>query len=274
MTILQSIILGVLQGATEFIPVSSSGHLVLAPYLFGWQFSQKEAFIFDVLAQFATLVAVLIYFKQELLSIIVEFLKGLQKRSPFQSADARLGWLLLLSTLPAGITALLFKDTFERAFNNPRTTALSLFGTALFLLVAELARSRDRSLPEVTWLDAIIIGVFQVFALFPGISRSGSTISGGMVRGFQRKAAARFSFLMSVPVLTASGLLAGLDLIQEPGLVAQLPVYMVGFISAALVGYASIRWLLRYLSARPLYPFAVYCLFMGSFILLIMGGII
>ena len=248
MTIFQAVLLGILQGATEFIPVSSSGHLVIAPYLLGWQFKPKEAFVFDVLLQFATLVAVLIYFRQELFSIFFDLLIGIKERTPFRSPDARLGWLLLLSTLPAGSTALLFKDTFERAFSNPRTAALSLFGTSLFLLIAELIQTRERSLYQVTWVDAIIIGIFQVFALFPGISRSGTTISGGMIRGFQRETAARFSFLMSVPVLTASGILAGYDLIQNPGLIAQLPVYMVGFIVSGRVGYAVIRWLLGYLS--------------------------
>jgi len=267
MTVFQAVILGILQGVTEFIPVSSSGHLVIAPHLLGWQFSQKEAFVFDVLAQFATLVAVLIYFRKELLSILVEVFKGLLVLSPFQNPDARLGWLLVLSTIPAGITALFFKETFERAFNNPRTAAMFLFGTALFLLMAEMAHSGKRSVHQVTWMDAAIIGFFQVFALFPGISRSGSTISGGMVRGLQRKSAARFSFLMSVPVLTASGILAGYDLIQNPGLLAQLPVYMVGFITAGCVGYASIRWLLKYLSSRSLVPFAVYCAVLGSIVL-------
>lgn len=270
MTIIQALILGILQGATEFIPVSSSGHLVIAPYLLGWQIEPKEAFVFDVLLQFATLVAVLIYFRRELFSILIGLINGLKERAPFRTPDARLGWLLLLSTIPAGITALLFKETFERAFNNPRAAALFLLGTSTFLLIAELAKNRERSLKQLTWIDAFVIGLFQVFALFPGISRSGSTISGGMFRGLQRKAAARFSFLMSVPVLTASGTLAVYDLIQNPGLVAQVPVYMVGFLSAGVVGYAAIRWLLGYLSSRSLYPFAIYCLILGCISLVLM----
>jgi undecaprenyl-diphosphatase len=269
MTLLQSLILGIIQGATEFIPVSSSGHLVLAPYLFGWTFSQKEAFVFDVLAQVATLLAVILYFREDLLRILHASISGLIKGKPLQDNQSKLGWLLLLSTLPAGTTALLFKSTFEKAFSDPKAASIFLLGTAMLLISAEFIRSRSRSLDDVSWIDALWIGFFQIFALFPGISRSGSTISGGMFRHLDRESAARFSFLMSVPIMIASGILAVYDLLQVPDLIAQLPVYMIGFMTSALVGYFVIHWLLSYLSSKSLLPFAFYCVAVSLFFLVV-----
>ncbi|MFO8037211.1 MAG: undecaprenyl-diphosphatase UppP [Anaerolineales bacterium] len=263
MTLFQSIILGIIQGSTEFIPVSSSGHLVLAPHLFGWSFSQKEAFVFDVLAQVATLMAVLIYFRKDLLRILKASISGLIEGKPFKNKHSLLGWLLLLSTFPAGAIGLLFKNTFEKAFSNPQAASLFLIGTALLLFSAEMMTSRSRTLDDVSWADALWIGLFQTLALFPGISRSGSTISGGMFRRLNRESAAHFSFLMSVPIMIASGFLAVYDLIRVPGLIAQLPVYFAGFLTAALVGYFVIHWLLSYLSNKSLIPFAIYCVLVG-----------
>lgn len=268
MTLFQAIILGIIQGATEFIPVSSSGHLVIAPYLLGWSFNPKEAFVFDVLSQAATLVAVLVYFRQDLVGIFKSVLSGIFHGQPFVDEDSTLGWLLILSTFPAGITALLFKDVFERAFNSPTAAAIFLFVTAIFLFSAERSKKGTKPVKSVTWLDSLFIGIFQIFALFPGVSRSGSTISGGMIRGLNRESAARFSFLMSVPILSASGALAVYDLFKLPNLPARLPIFLAGFVTAAIVGYLVIRWLLSYLSKGSLYPFAMYCALFGTFVLI------
>lgn len=264
MTLLQSILLGIIQGATEFIPVSSSGHLVLLPYFLGWEIPSQEAFVFNVLVQVATLIAVFAYFWEDLMGIARATVVGLWNRKPFREHNSRLGWYLVLSTIPAGIAALLFKDTFEEAFSNPKWAAFFLLGTALLLVIAEQFQNRARALEKITWLDALWTGLFQVLALFPGISRSGATITGGMTRKFTRRAAARFSFLMSVPIMLAAGLLAILDLFQAPDLLANFPIYMAGFLTAAVVGYLSIRWLLRYLSSRSLYVFAIYCALLGT----------
>ncbi len=268
MTYFQSILLGIIQGASEFIPVSSSGHLVLAPALFGWSIQPQEAFIFDVLVQVATLTAVIIFYWKDLLTILRSFLTNLISGRPFQEPESRLGWYLILSTIPAGIAALLFKDILEAAFSSPKSAALFLLGTGLLLLTGELAGKRIRDLTSITWLDSLIIGVFQVLALFPGISRSGSTISGGLIRGFNRESSARYSFLMAVPVMTAAGVLAGYDLFRSPLLIENLPVYSAGFISAAVVGYLAIRWLISYLSRQSLYIFALYCFIVGCIFLI------
>ena len=238
MTFFQSIVLGIIQGASEFLPISSSGHLVLAPYVFGWNFSVQEAFVFDVLVQVATLAAVIIYYWKDLILILRSMLTGIKKQEFFKDPHSRLGWLLVLATIPAGVTALLFKETFEQAFSNPKSASIFLLCTSGLLIIGEIFGSRDKSVNSATWIDAIWIGIFQVFALFPGISRSGSTISGGLLRGLDRPSSARFSFLMSVPVMTAAGVLALYDLASAPELINQLPVYMAGFVSAAAVAVA------------------------------------
>lgn len=258
MTVFQSIILGIIQGATEFLPISSSGHLVVAPFLFGWDIPSEEAFIFDVLVQVATLVAVFAYFQRDLVLIGGAFLAGLRERNPFGSPEARLGWLILLATLPAGLIGLALKDAVESAFSSPYVTAFFLLFTAVLLLVAEHLAKRQHPVKELGWKDALIIGLFQALALFPGVSRSGATITGGMSRQLDRPYAARFSFLISIPIMLAAGTAATADLTSIPNVSALLPTFIPGFITAAVVGYISIRWLLAYLVHHSLYVFSIY----------------
>jgi undecaprenyl-diphosphatase len=265
---MQSIILGIIQGASEFLPISSSGHLVIAPYLLGWQINPEEAFVFDVLVQVATLLAVIIYFWKDLVAIAGQFLAGLVNRKPFHSFQARLGWYLILATFPAGIAALLFKDTFEKAFSDPRSAAYFLLITSVLLIFGEWIGNRKRALDEINWVDSIVIGFFQVLALFPGVSRSGSTITGGLTRQFDRRSSARFSFLMAVPIMIAAGVLAVFDLLNSPALLSNIDVYLAGFAAAAAVGYLAIRWFIRYLSRQSLYIFAGYCFILGTAFLL------
>ncbi len=269
MTLLQSILLGIIQGITEFLPISSSAHLVITPYLLGWNIPAQDGFIFDVLVQLGTLLAVIIYFRKDLWKIIVAVINGLIHRTPFTDPMSRLGWLLVLATIPAVIAGVLFKDLVKQAFGSPPAAAIFLLGTGLFLVIAEWVGKRTRQLDSVTWLDALIIGLFQAISLLPGISRSGSTISGGMIRNLDRPAAARFSFLMSVPVMIGAGALEVIDLFKSPNLSTQLPSVMAGVVIAAIVGYLSIRWLLSFLVKRPLYLFAIYCAVVSIFVLLI-----
>jgi undecaprenyl-diphosphatase len=268
MTLLQSIILGIIQGITEFLPISSSAHLVITPYLLGWHIPAQDGFIFDVLVQLGTLLAVIIYFRRDLYKIISAVINGLIRRQPFSDPMSRLGWLLVLATIPAVIAGILFKDLIEQAFGSPPAAALFLLGTALLLVIAEQVGKRMRQLDTITWMDALIVGIFQAISLLPGISRSGSTITGGMIRNLDRPAAARFSFLMSVPVMIGAGALAVVDLIKTPNFSMQIPTVMAGFIIAAIVGYLSIRWLLAFLVKRPLYLFAIYCVLVSIIVLI------
>lgn len=265
MTTLQSILLGIIQGATEFLPISSSGHLVLIPNLLGWNIPHDDAFAFDVLAQTATMIAVLAYFWGDILIIIRSVIQGLVDRTPFKDANARMGWYLILATIPAGAAYLLFAETFEKTFSQPLTVALFLFGTAALLLIAEIFGARNRRTKSISWKDALIIGFFQILAIFPGISRSGSTIAGGMVRNLDRPSAARFSFLISVPLTLAAGLIGLIKLFQLPDVISQITIFLPGFVSAAIVGYIAIRWLIQFLTKRPLYIFALYCAIFGIF---------
>jgi undecaprenyl-diphosphatase len=269
MTIIQAFILGIVQGITEFLPISSSGHLVLTPFLLGWDIPKEQQFPFDVLVQLGTLVAVFIYFRKDLSAIAIGFTAGLVRRQPFATDQSRLGWLLILATIPAGIAGLLFKDLIVAAFDNPPLVAVFLFGTALLLFTGERVGKRNRTLDEVCWKDALWIGAAQILALFPGISRSGATIAGGLTRNLNRKEAGRFSFLMSVPIMLAAGFYSTLDLLTVPDLTAFLPVLAVGFLTAAIVGYFAIAWLLWFLNRGSLTGFAIYCIVIAALILVL-----
>jgi len=268
MTFVQAIILGIVQGITEFLPISSSAHLVITPYILGWHLPEDQIFPFDVLVQVGTLVAVITYFRRDLYRILSWVLRDLFNRTPFAHFESRLGWLLLLSTLPAGVAGVLLKSAVENTFKRPDLTALFLFGTAFLLLLAEWVGQRNRDLHSLSWQDALWIGVAQVLALFPGISRSGATIAGGMTRHLDRASAGRYAFLMAVPVMLAAGLFGLWDLRHVNHLTSFLPVMAAGFFTAVGVGYLAIHWLLRYLSQHSLKIFALYCALLGTLTLI------
>jgi undecaprenyl-diphosphatase len=269
MSLLQAILLGIIQGLTEFLPISSSAHLVLVPFLLGWVLPKDEAFAFDVLVQLGTLGAVIVYFRQDLWSIIRAFVSTLVKGRPFGDPRANLGWYIILATIPAGLAGLLLKSKVEEAFSSPVVTALFLLFTALILFLSEWIGKRKRPMESITWKDALWIGCAQALSIFPGVSRSGSTIAGGLSRNLERKAAARFSFLMSIPIMLAAGLVAALDLRDIPNLFSFLPTVAAGFIAAAVIGYLSIQWLLTYLTRHSLRSFAYYCIAIATVTLIV-----
>jgi undecaprenyl-diphosphatase len=256
MNLFQAFILGIVQGATEYIPVSSSAHLVLVPWLLGWP---DATFEFEVLIQLGTLVGVFVFFWQDIIAIAGAVMQGILRRKPFDTFEARLGWMVVIATVPAVVIGLLFKDIFAAAFSAPVFAGGLLIFTAALLVTAERFGTRQRQLESLGWLDAIIIGFWQVAAMLPGISRSGATISGAVLKGFERDSAAKFSFLMSIPVLLGAGVIALLDLLETETMVGQLPAISVGFVAAAVSGYLCIRWLLGYLQRHSLNVFAIYC---------------
>lgn len=267
MTFFQAIILGIVQGLTEFIPVSSSGHLVLVPHILGWEFSRSQAFIFDVLVQWGTLFAVFIYFWKDLSTIATAFARGVVQGKPLAAPDSRMGWYIIVATVPAVVAGLLGKDMIEHAFASPKMTGFFLLGTAVLLVVAETVGHRNRSMEQITWKDGLWVGFFQLLALLPGISRSGATIAGGMTRHLDRSSAARFSFLMSVPIMLGAGVLAFKDLAELPAAGDFLLPLLIGFLAALVSGYIAIRWLIAYLSKHSLYLFAVYCTILGLIVI-------
>ena len=269
MSFLQAIILGIIQGATEFIPVSSSGHLVAAPFIFNWSIPEDQLFAFDVLVQMGTLVAVLIFFWKDIINITVGAFKGLKQPDRWKIFEVRIALYLLIATIPAALFGILLKDVIESAFNSLTATAIFLLLTALILIIAEWGEKRQKDLKDMNWLDALVMGIFQVLALFPGISRSGTTITGGMLKKMSRASAARFSFLMSIPIMIGAGIIAFFDLSNVEGISAFVPMLIVGFITSAAIGYLSIKWLLKYLANNPLYHFSYYLFVLGIFLLYI-----
>lgn len=269
MNILEALLLGIIQGLTEFIPVSSTAHLLITQKLLGIQ-ADESTFSFLVIVQLGTLVSLFIFYWKDLLNILVatlKFLAALVKRgsSNTPSVDAWLGIYIILATIPALLVGYLLRDAVEALFRQPMLqAAMRLFAAAILLSLAERFSRKNRNLNQMNWLDALVIGFFQIIAVFPGASRSGTTISGGMLRGFDRPSAARFAFLMSVPVMLAAGGYEMLDVLQMPNLGAFLPLLAVGFVSAAITGWFAIRWLIDFLGKRSLYGFAIYCAVVGS----------
>lgn len=264
MTIIQAILLGIIQGLTEFIPVSSTAHLLLGQRLLGLPASDAM-FSFLVIVQLGTLISVFAFYWQDLLSIAKATL-NIRRATP----ERNLGIYIIVATIPALLAGYLLKDAVEAIFRQPMLQAsIRLFAAAVLLALAEWLTRKDRSLDSMTWLDALLIGAMQVIAIFPGASRSGTTISAGMFRGFDRPSAARFAFLMSAPILLAAGGYEMLDVLQMPDLGAFLPLLAVGFITAAIVGWFAIKWLIAYLSKHSLYVFAAYCAVLGTIVFLL-----
>ncbi|MCB8945553.1 MAG: undecaprenyl-diphosphatase UppP [Ardenticatenaceae bacterium] len=255
MTIIEAIILGIIQGATEFLPISSSGHSVLVPAVFGLS---QPTLGMSVVAHLGTLLAVVIYFHRDLWQIIRMTLKSLQERQPMAYSESRLAWYIVVGSVPAAAVGLLFEDWLADIFTHPQWAAVFLMGTAVILVIGERLLSGRKQLADMTWLDAIIIGLFQALALLPGISRSGSTIMAGLTRGLNRELAARYSFLMSVPVIFGAGLVQLRDMLSG-NLQVGLPILAATFITSAIIGYLCIHFLLTWLRQRNLYPFAIYC---------------
>ncbi len=269
MTNFQAFILGIVQGATEFLPISSSGHLVIIPHLLGWVIPADEAFVFDVWVQLGTLVAVITYFWKELYWIIYSTITSIWEPHHRSRPEVRLGLYIILATIPAVIGGLFLKDQVEQAFSNSYTTVVFLILTAMLLLIAERAGKRQKQLDNITWRDALWIGLFQVLSLFPGLSRSGATITGGMLRNLDRRSAARFSFLMSVPVMISAGVFTFPDLLHMQNLSTFFTPIVIGFVTSMVVGYLSIHWLLKYLSNNSFSPFIIYLVSISLIMLLL-----
>lgn len=245
-----------MQGVTEFLPVSSSGHLVLVPWLLRWE---NTGLAFGALLHLGTLVAVVAFFWRDLWQLVVAGLLSIKERSLAGDPMRKMAWLIVLGSVPAAVLGFTLEDFFESLFGQPEWVGVFLVGTGALLAASEGWSRRTLEMTELGWLDALVVGLGQAIAIAPGISRSGATMSAGLWRGLHREAAARFSFMLSVPVILGAGLFELKDVFDAP-LVSDLPLALVvGFVSAAVGGFVSIRFLLRYLQTRSLYPFAIYC---------------
>ncbi len=271
MTVIHALLLGIIQGLTEFIPVSSTAHLLIAERLLGIPsdnsaYAVNAVFAFTVLIQLGTTLALIVYFWRDLVSLVRAFFA-----KPFSTSENRLAWFIIIATIPALIAGVLLRNLVQGLFATPLLeAAIRLLAAALLLSLAEWLGRRSRTLDTMNWLDALIVGLFQVLAIFPGVSRSGTTISAGMFRSFDRPSSARFAFLMSVPVLLAAGAYESFAALKSPLLPGGFTEFvLVGIAVAAVVGWLSIRWLLNYLSRHSLYLFAAYCCIVGLIVLLI-----
>ena len=261
MTIIHSFLLGIIQGLTEFIPVSSTAHLLITQRLLNIP-ADGAMFSFLVIVQLGTLVSLFTFYWKDLLAIAKATL-DFRRSTP----ERNLGFYIIVATIPALIAGYLLKDAVEALFKQPLLQAsIRLISAAILLTLAESLAKKNRDLNSMTWLDALIVGLFQIIAVFPGASRSGSAISGGMFRGFDRPSAAKFAFLMSAPVMLAAGGYEMLDILKMPNLGDFLPLLAVGFVTAAIVGWFAIKWLISYLSKHSLYIFAAYCAVLGTIV--------
>lgn len=266
MTPLHAVVLSLVQAVTEFLPISSSGHLILVPYLLGWP---DQGLSFDVAAHFGTTLAVLAYFRAEIVDLVGGFFTGAPGRHDF--APRRLGWALIVGTIPAALAGLAFASVIEERLRSPLLIATTTLVYGLILLAADRLGRQERGLDALTLRDALLIGLAQALALVPGTSRSGITITAALLLGFTRETAARFAFLLFIPV----GLLAGghdlLKLWRSGELLHQLAPVGIAIAVSGLAGYLVIGWLLGWLRSRPLTPFVVYRVVLAVAIVLVVS---
>lgn len=262
---LQALILGMVQGVTEFLPISSSGHLVLVPWLLGWE---DPGLAFDTFLHLGTLVAVLAYFRHDLWSLALAWAGSLRERS-LGNPQARIAWLIIWGTLPAVVMGLTLESLFERLFAAPVWVSILLLVTGLLLFLGERVQKSESRMESLTWFDGLLVGLAQGVAIAPGVSRSGATISAGLWRGLRREEAARFSFLLATPAILGANLLQLWDLAKLSGAEQGASTLLLGFLAAAISGYLAIRFLLGFLKRRSLHPFSIYCFFLGTLTLLL-----
>ncbi len=263
MNALHALVLGIVQGLTEFLPVSSSGHLVVIPWILGWG---SPSLVFDTTVHWGTLLAVVIYFWNDLVNLVVVGWNGLVKFS-LEDPEARLAWGIVVATIPGALAGALLDKWFESLFQKPMYVGVALLVTASILFLGERIGRRTRDTGSINWLDAVLIGTAQAFAIIPGISRSGSTMSTGLARNLKREVAARYSFLLSVPIIFGAGLFKLKDLLETGVTGNEALVLVVGFVAAAVSGYLAIDFLMKFVRTKPFYVFAAYCLAAGAFVL-------
>jgi undecaprenyl-diphosphatase len=270
-TIIEAIILGLVQGATEFIPISSSAHLIIVPWLFGWNDPALTSLTFDVALHLGTLVAVLAFFAADWVRLARAWFLSIKERKIGKDPDRRLAWFVVIGTIPGAIVGFLFESKIEALFHQPGVPirAYSMLAMAviiavmgLALLLAERLASHAEEIRSLTLRQTLIIGFAQALAIFPGVSRSGSTITAGLGLGLKREAAAKFSFLLSAPIIAGAGLKSLLEIYSglKTGAIASsdLILFPVGLVVAAISGYLCIRFLLNYLQKHAVDVFVYY----------------
>jgi len=259
-----AIVEGIVQGLTEFLPISSTAHLRIVPAFFGWP---DPGAAFTAVVQLGTMAAVLLYFRHDLWRIASAWVRSLRDPAVRGELDARMGWYIILGTIPIAVIGLALKDTIENEFRSLELIGAALFFFSFVMLRAEARSKRDRQIEDLTRRDGLLIGLAQALALIPGVSRSGSTISAGLFLDFNREAAARYSFLLSVPAVVLSGLFELRHVGDGGG--APAGATALATLLAFVVGYATIAWLLRWVARHGIGIFAAYRMVVGVLVLLL-----
>ena len=256
MNLIEASVLGVVEGLTEYLPVSSTGHLTITERMFGLHTDADAVTAFTAVIQVGAIAAVILYFRREIWAVVRAFFAGLRSPAARDTVDYRLAWFVVVGSIPVGIAGLLLRHVIEGPLRSLWAVVAGLVVWSVVMVYAERVGRQERAEGELTMTDAILVGLFQVVALVPGVSRSGATISGGLIRGLDRVAATRFAFLLSIPALVAAG---GLEL---PSALGQDGVgtaaLLVGTAVSFVVGYASIAWLLRFVAHHPITAFVPY----------------
>jgi undecaprenyl-diphosphatase len=272
MEMLAAAVLGIIQGLTEFLPISSSAHLILVPWVFGWE---PEGLTFDIALHLGTAIAVLAYFWREWILLGREALAGIIEGKPFGNEHRRLAWYLVLGTIPAMIVGLKFEKAVEAKLRSPLISVFTLVLFGIYLLAAEKLGRKNRDLSAFNVRDSILVGLAQALALIPGVSRSGITIGTALWRDVDRPSAARFSFLLSTPIIAGAALLQSIHLVRilaGPGGSAEASIKWdvlgVGVFSAAVTGFLCIRYFLRYIQTRSFTPFVIYRIVLAAAVLI------
>jgi undecaprenyl-diphosphatase len=259
----QVTILAALQGATEFLPISSSGHLILPSLLFAWN---DQGLTFDVAVHVGTLFAVLIYFKDDLQRLVLALTMSVYRRE--QSQDSKLAWMLLAATIPAGFSGLLFASQVEQYGRSLLLIGITSIGFGLLLLVSDRIGNKQRTLADMNWKTALLIGFAQILALIPGTSRSGVTMTAALFCNLDRAAAARFSFLLAIPIIAASGLLRGIQLLRDGTESVEWLVLLYAIFISAVVAYLCIHYFLQLIERFGFLPFVIYRVLLGIALIL------
>lgn len=271
MELWEALLLGVLEGFTEFLPISSTGHLTIAEKLLGYQINDPSITAFTAIIQVGAVLATLLYFRGDIARIIRAWVRGIFDSSKRDDIDYRFGWAVLLGSIPIAIIGLAFKDQIETTLRSLWFVAIALIAWSAVMWLADNTAKQNRHEKDVTWKDTLIIGAFQCLALIPGVSRSGATMSAGLFRGLDRVTATRLAFFLSIPALVAAGLLQSVTKYDQISAGVGWPATIVATIASFVVAYLSVAWLLRFIANHSYSLFIVYRVVLGGVLLVLLS---
>lgn len=271
MGIIEAIVLGIVEGVTEFLPVSSTAHLTVTEKLFDHSINSADVVAFTAIVQVGAVFATLLYFRADIIKIVVGFVQGLLTSSKRNTQEYRFGWAVIIGSIPIAIIGLLFKDQIEHGLRSLWLIAVALIGWSAVMYVADRVARQDRHEDDITWKDTLIIGATQCLALVPGVSRSGATMSAGLFRGIDRVAVTRLSFFLSIPALLAAGLLESVSKAGDISKGVGWGPTAVATVVSFGVAYVSIAWLLKYVARHSYSVFIVYRVVAGTLLIILLA---